>query len=105
LLSADTVLYGDGGGQAPAVRKPLHGQDRVARTLIGLLGKAAEIGARHEPIVVNGQPGARYLDADGGLINVVALDIADGQIQGCDRSSTRTSCATSARPRGLPARP
>jgi len=81
LLSADTVLYGDGGGQAPAVRKPLHGRDRVARTLIGLLGRAAEIGARHEPIVVNGQPGARYLDSDGGIINVVALDIADGQIQ------------------------
>jgi len=81
LLSADAVLDGDGGGQATAVRKPVHGRDRVARTLIGLLGRAAEVGARHKPVVVSGQPGARYLDPDGGLINVVAPDIADGQIQ------------------------
>jgi RNA polymerase sigma-70 factor, ECF subfamily len=36
---------------------------------------------RHEPVVVNGQPGARYMTADGHLIYVVALDIADGQVQ------------------------
>ena len=34
------------------------------------------------PAVVNGQPGALGLDADGRLISVMALDIADGQIHG-----------------------
>jgi hypothetical protein len=31
--------------------------------------------------VVNGQPGAEFLDTHGKLINVMALDIADGQVQ------------------------
>lgn len=30
---------------------------------------------------VNGQPGALFFDGEGGLISVVILDIADGQIQ------------------------
>ena len=30
---------------------------------------------------MNGQPGAEFLDADGKLINVMAVDIADGQVQ------------------------
>jgi RNA polymerase sigma-70 factor (ECF subfamily) len=81
LLAADCVLYGDGGGRAPATRAPLHGRERAAKALIGLAGMAGRIGARPEPAVVNGQPGARYLARDGRLINVVALDIADGQVQ------------------------
>jgi RNA polymerase sigma-70 factor (ECF subfamily) len=32
-------------------------------------------------IDVNGQPGAEYLDADGRLIGVMSLDIAEGKIQ------------------------
>jgi RNA polymerase sigma-70 factor, ECF subfamily len=31
---------------------------------------------------VNGQPGAVALDPEGKLINVMALDVADGQVQG-----------------------
>ena len=30
---------------------------------------------------VNGQPGAIWLDGEGGLISVMALDIADGQVR------------------------
>ena len=32
-------------------------------------------------MLVNGQPGAEYLDADGSLIGVMSLDIAEGRIQ------------------------
>jgi len=81
LLAADCVLYGDGGGRAPAARAPIHGRERAARALIGLARSANRIGARYEPVAVNGQPGARFLAPDGRLINVVALDIADGQVQ------------------------
>jgi RNA polymerase sigma-70 factor (ECF subfamily) len=31
---------------------------------------------------VNGQPGALSFDGDGNIINVMALDIADGRVQG-----------------------
>ena len=31
---------------------------------------------------VNGQPGALLLDRQGGLISVMVLDVAEGQIQG-----------------------
>lgn len=34
------------------------------------------------PVDVNGQLGALLLDGDGGLVSVLALDIADGQSQG-----------------------
>jgi RNA polymerase sigma-70 factor, ECF subfamily len=32
-------------------------------------------------VSVNGQPGALFLDADGRLLNVLALDILDGTVQ------------------------
>jgi len=33
------------------------------------------------PAGINGQPGALFRDPDGRLVNVFALDIADGQVQ------------------------
>jgi RNA polymerase sigma-70 factor (ECF subfamily) len=35
-----------------------------------------------EPVAVNGQPGARVIDADGHTLSVMALDIADGHVRG-----------------------
>ncbi len=81
LLAADAVLYGDGGGKAPALGSPLDGRERVAAALAALFRTAGELGARLEPAWVNGQPGARFLAPDGTLINVVAVDVLDGQVQ------------------------
>jgi RNA polymerase sigma-70 factor, ECF subfamily len=81
LLAADAVLYGDGGGKAPALGSPLDGRDRVAAALVALLRSASQVGARLEPVWVNGQPGARFLAPDGALINVVAVDVLGGQVQ------------------------
>jgi RNA polymerase sigma-70 factor (ECF subfamily) len=81
LLAADAVLYGDGGGKAPALGSPLDGRERVAAALVALLRTGAQVGARLEPAWVNGQPGARVLAPDGALINVVAVDVLDGQVQ------------------------
>jgi RNA polymerase sigma-70 factor (ECF subfamily) len=81
LLSADAVLYGDGGGKAPALAKPLHGRERVAKAIAGFVRTGTAFGARAEPVWVNGQPGMRFLDPDGALINVVAVDVLDGQVQ------------------------
>jgi RNA polymerase sigma-70 factor (TIGR02957 family) len=83
LLADDVVLRGDGGGKVPALARSLHGRARVARTLLAWArhGLVRGGGSVH-PVQVNGQPGALLLDGDGGLVSVMALDIADGQIQG-----------------------
>lgn len=81
LLADDVVFYGDGGGKAPAVRRPVEGRVQVLRFLGALLRQGAAQGARIEPVEVNGQPGAQLIGGDGRLVSVLALDIADGRIQ------------------------
>src|ERR1039458_2128607 len=56
MLSDDVVFYGDGGGQAPAVREPVRGPARVARFVLGLARQARRLGIQLEPVQVNGQP-------------------------------------------------
>jgi RNA polymerase sigma-70 factor (TIGR02957 family) len=80
LLAADVAFYGDGGGKAPAIGKPVFGAEKVVDLLLGFARVALRQGARVEPIEVNGQPGALALDADGSLISVMALDISGGAI-------------------------
>jgi RNA polymerase sigma-70 factor (TIGR02957 family) len=84
LLADDVVLHADGGGksQAPTVRRPLYGRERVAR-LFGEIGPYSQrLGARSVRYAeVNGQPGALYLDTDGHPVLVVSLDIADDLVQ------------------------
>jgi RNA polymerase sigma-70 factor, ECF subfamily len=55
----------------------------VARTLRSW-GRAGQRigGLTMRRVDVNGQPGALTSDSEGRVINVMALDIADGQIQG-----------------------
>jgi RNA polymerase sigma-70 factor, ECF subfamily len=81
LLAADVVVYGDGGGKAPSWPRPIDGRERVGKLLGGLSEqmKAFEIHVRRTEI--NGQPGAMFLDAEGRLTNVWALDIAEGVVQ------------------------
>jgi RNA polymerase sigma-70 factor (ECF subfamily) len=81
LLAEDVVLYGDGGGKAPALGRALFGAERVAGTLRNWMRIGAQVGVRHEPVWVNGQPGARFLTPDDELLNVVAFDILDGRVQ------------------------
>ncbi|MGH8825526.1 MAG: RNA polymerase sigma-70 factor [Jiangellaceae bacterium] len=81
LLAADVVFYGDGGGKAPAVRRPVEGRVQVTRLLGALLRQGAAQGARIEPVEVNGQPGARLVGGDGRLVSVLALYIVDGHVQ------------------------
>ncbi|HEV2872392.1 MAG TPA: RNA polymerase sigma factor SigJ, partial [Actinomycetota bacterium] len=81
LLAADAVLYGDGGGKAPALAAPLHGAERVARLLLGLARRGRAAGMRFAPAEINGHPGLLTLDPAGRLLGVLALDIADGRVQ------------------------
>jgi RNA polymerase sigma-70 factor (TIGR02957 family) len=83
MLAADVVLHGDGGGKVPALARPVHGRAHVARTLAAWARAATRFGGVVlRQVDVNGQPGAVALDPEGKLINVMALDVADGQVQG-----------------------
>jgi RNA polymerase sigma-70 factor (TIGR02957 family) len=81
LLAPDVVTIGDGGGKGQALREPVHGRDRVARFLLGLFRRAEKEGTYGVPALVNGQPGAVVYDAEGRVVSVFALDIADGLVQ------------------------
>jgi RNA polymerase sigma-70 factor (ECF subfamily) len=81
LLAADAVIYGDGGGKAPAVTVPVHGAERVARFLLGLARRGRAVGMVVTPAEINGHPGALIVDPAGRLLGVLALDIADGRVQ------------------------
>jgi RNA polymerase sigma-70 factor (ECF subfamily) len=82
LLAEDAVIYGDGGGKAPARGTPLHGGAKIARFMLGLGRFAQRTGQRLEPAVVNGAPGAIARGPDGSIVGVLALDIVDGRIAG-----------------------
>ncbi len=81
MLAPDVVLHGDGGGKAQAVGKPLAGRQRVMRLLAGGLRRARTLGASLRLAWVNGQPGAVLYDAEGRVVGVVELDVADGVVQ------------------------
>jgi RNA polymerase sigma-70 factor, ECF subfamily len=82
MLAADVVVYGDGGGKAPAIVRPLYGREQVARLFRQIRSFSQRLGVRSVRFAeVNGQPGALYLDADGRPVLVVSLGIADDQVQ------------------------
>jgi RNA polymerase sigma-70 factor (ECF subfamily) len=81
LLAPDVVMVGDGGGKAWAAARPFYGSQRVARFMVGLLRRGQKMGVSGELVWVNGQPGAVSYDAEGRVLSVLALDIADGMVQ------------------------
>jgi RNA polymerase sigma-70 factor, ECF subfamily len=80
LLSEDVKLWSDGGGKVAAAPYPIYGPEGVARFLLRVLRTVPpEFSARLTR--VNGGPGVvGYVD--GYPTSVVALDVADGYVQG-----------------------
>jgi RNA polymerase sigma-70 factor (TIGR02957 family) len=68
LLAQDVVAWADGGGKAPAARRPVTGRDRVLRALLGVPEYAAQLHTATE--VLNGELGI-LLYLDGRLAAVV----------------------------------
>jgi ketosteroid isomerase-like protein len=82
LLAEDVVLHGDGGGKAPALARPIHGRERVARTLMAWVRAAGRMaGAAVRRADVNGHPGLVLAGPDGRPLAVWAIDVAEGRIQ------------------------
>ncbi|NGP87077.1 RNA polymerase sigma-70 factor [Fodinibius halophilus] len=57
LLKKEATLYSDGGGKVTAARKPIYGDDKIARFMLGIQKKAPE-DLHIEFQDVNGEPGA-----------------------------------------------
>lgn len=81
FLAADVTFYGDGGGKANAVLRPIFGRDHVTRLLRGMFTKAHQYDITYRLALVNGQPGALAFDSNGHIVSLLAFDIADGAIQ------------------------
>lgn len=87
VLAPDAIAIGDGGGIAPAARRPIVGADQVARFILGLLRRMAR---QHgtmlvEPVLVNDDIGllieVTYPDGET-LRLTMAFAVADGRITG-----------------------
>ncbi|MDW5325206.1 RNA polymerase sigma-70 factor [Plantactinospora sp. KLBMP9567] len=77
MLAEDVVAWADGGGKAPAMRRPLAGRAEVLRYLLILGGYAQRI--RMTPDVVNGEP-ALVLYLDGQLAGVTVPEFDGDRI-------------------------
>ncbi|MFJ9131273.1 sigma factor-like helix-turn-helix DNA-binding protein [Streptomyces sp. NPDC102340] len=77
LLASDVTAFFDGGGKVRAQVRPVHGADRVARSLLTLLAPRARTTV--DPHSVNGRTGlvVRY---DRRVAAVISLDISDRRI-------------------------
>nr|WP_222836668.1 RNA polymerase sigma-70 factor [Beutenbergia cavernae] len=80
LLAADVVFVGDGGGRAPAIQRPLIGMAGVVRFLGGMIRQGERFGAVIEAGEANGQLAMVVRTAQGDLLSVMTIDVADGQV-------------------------
>jgi RNA polymerase sigma-70 factor (ECF subfamily) len=77
VLAPDVVLVADGGGLAPAVRRPVEGMKRVA-TLLSRFSELAP-GAEVATVLLNGAVGVR-IGPGGEFDTAVTFAVEDGQI-------------------------
>ncbi|WP_406132819.1 RNA polymerase sigma-70 factor [Streptomyces zaomyceticus] len=80
VLAPEVVYMGDGGGVKHAALRPIVGADKVARLLVGGLGKST-IPITFGPTVVNGSP-ALVVHMDGELDGIMAARVEAGRITG-----------------------
>jgi RNA polymerase sigma-70 factor (TIGR02957 family) len=75
VLAPDVVAVADGGGLAPAARKPIVGVEKVIE-LLTRLSRFANL--QFSPVELNGAPGA-VVDVDGSRV-AISLVVEDGRI-------------------------
>jgi len=79
LLAADVTSTADGGGRVGVARRPVVGDDHVARYLAGALGRLAPAGLDLVLAEVNARPAVLGFDRVE-LIGVLVLEVVDGRI-------------------------
>ncbi|RKQ93105.1 RNA polymerase sigma-70 factor (ECF subfamily) [Solirubrobacter pauli] len=82
VLHPDVVFTADGGGVVTASRKPLHGAERVAKT-VKALAKSGGAGVTFDLVDVNGMPGLAGAGRDG-VLSVISFTVDDGRITAID---------------------
>ncbi|MGW7436211.1 RNA polymerase sigma-70 factor [Streptomyces sp. NPDC054849] len=80
VLAPEVVLMSDGGGIKQAAARPIIGADKVARFMIGGLGKN-KAPVTCAPAVVNGSP-ALVVHLDGEIDGIMAVRVEDARIIG-----------------------
>ncbi|MGP3915873.1 RNA polymerase sigma-70 factor [Nonomuraea sp. 10N515B] len=80
VLAPEVVVISDGGGVKQAAPRPIIGADKVARFIVGGLGKA-QVALTSDPIVINGNP-ALLVRVDGEIDGVIAIRVEDARITG-----------------------
>jgi len=80
LLAEDIEWHADGGGKVPAVIRPLHGREKVARLVVGLPRFLPE-GSYLEINNINGQPCLVVYYSDGKPHFVFFFTVEDGKIR------------------------
>jgi RNA polymerase sigma-70 factor (ECF subfamily) len=80
MLAPDVVWTADSGGKASAARRPVVGADKVARAVVGLIGRGLQLpDMRAEMAIYNAAP-AVVLYAGDHLEGVFTVEIIDGKI-------------------------
>ncbi|MCZ4099723.1 RNA polymerase sigma-70 factor [Streptomyces sp. SID13666] len=80
VLAPEVVLMGDGGGVKRAALRPIIGAEKVARFMIGGLGKEKSP-ITVAPTMINGNP-ALLVHLDGELDGIMAVRVEDARISG-----------------------
>jgi RNA polymerase sigma-70 factor (ECF subfamily) len=83
LLASEAALWGDGGGKVKAATEPVVGAAAVAAFMVSITRARHELDPAlvSERVHVNGQPGRIIRRTDGGVWDVLSIDVADGRIQ------------------------
>ncbi len=80
MLAPDVAWTADSGGKVSAARRPVLGAEKVARAVVGLVGRAAQIPeVRVETVVCNSAPAVLLYRGDL-LEGVFTIEILDGKI-------------------------
>jgi len=80
LLSGSVVMHTDGGGNASALRLPIHGPERVAQASVHGLRRLLALGVRQRVVQINGRAGiVSYVD--GRPQSVFTIEEKDGRIE------------------------
>jgi RNA polymerase sigma-70 factor (ECF subfamily) len=79
LLTREAILYSDGGGKVTAARKPIYGNDKISRFLVGIVQKVSGQG-KIQITSVNGKPGL-LVWLDGKLNSIWSFNIDKDRIR------------------------
>jgi RNA polymerase sigma-70 factor (ECF subfamily) len=80
MLAPDVAWTADSGGKASAARRPVIGAEKVARAVVGLVGRGMQLpDVRVETVICNAAPALLIYQADR-LEGVFTVEIVDGKI-------------------------